>query len=154
MERRIKAALGLLFLGVMTSAGQSTDAGKMVITSKKLEFDYRRSIAVFEEDVVVVDPQMRLQSEKLNVIFDGTNDVKAVTATGDVHIWHADKTATCRRAIYLAESGQVILQGDAELSRGRDTVKGDEITFWLNEERMSCKPGYLVIFPDEDEDRQ
>lgn len=122
-----------------------------VITSKTLTFDYQRSIAVFENDVVVVDPQIRMEADKLNVVFDRTNDVKSVTATGGVQLWHADKQASCNRAIYIARTGEVILQGDAKVSRAADVVAGNEITFWLNDDRMTCKPGHVIFYPEQRE---
>jgi len=118
-----------------------------VITSKTLTFDYQRSIAVFQDDVVVVDPQIRMESDKLNVVFDQTNDVKSVTASGAVQLWHADKRASCDRAIYIARTGEVILQGDARVMREGDVVAGNEIVFWLNEDRMICKPGHVIFYP-------
>jgi lipopolysaccharide export system protein LptA len=122
-----------------------------VITSRILDFDYQRYIAVFEGDVVVVDPRIRIESDKLTVLFDKGNEIKSATAVGDVHLYHEDKTATCRKAIYLAKSGEVLLTGDARLVRGQDSVTGTKITFWLNEDRVTCQPGRLTIFPRSDE---
>lgn len=119
------------------------------ITSGQLTYDYKRSIAVFEHDVVVVDPQVRIESDTLTVLFGGTNEIKSVTALGNVRMFSEGRTAAARKAIYIAASGEILLTGDAKLSRANDTVEGDEITFWLNEERVLCKPGRLVIYPDE-----
>ncbi|MDA0990600.1 MAG: hypothetical protein O3A51_07600 [Verrucomicrobia bacterium] len=119
-----------------------------VITSQRLSFDYRRMIAVFEEDVVVVDPQIRMESDRLNVLFEGSNQVKSITASGNVQMWHEDKTATCNRAIYVSRTSEVILQGEATLNRGGDSVMGDEITFSLIDDRMTCTPGRLIIGPN------
>lgn len=124
--------------------------GMTEITSAELTYDYKRSIAVFETDVVVVDPQVRIASDTLTVLFDGTNQIKSVTALGNVRIRSDGKRATCRKAIYIAATGEVILTGDAKLMRGTDSVMGQHITFWLNEERVVCKPGRLVIYPDEE----
>ena len=133
-------------------AGASAAAAKLadptVITAKTLKFDYKRSIATFEDDVVVVDPEVRMEADKLSVVFNQTNEIKAVTATGDVRLWHDDKLASCRRAIYMARTGEVILQGDAKVARGTDVVAGNEITFWLHEDKMTCKPGHVVFYPE------
>lgn len=120
-----------------------------VITSKNLTFDYKRSIAVFKKNVVMDDPKARIESDKLNVLFQGTNDVKSVTAVGNVRLWHNDKTATCQRAIYMAKADKVILTGDAKLNRDNDSLMGDIITFRLDEDKVSCKRARLIIFPEE-----
>ena len=128
-------------------AAKAKLAEPTVITAKSLKFDYKRSMATFEGDVVVVDPEVRMEDDKLNVVFGQTNELKAVTATGDVRLWHEDKLASCRRAIYMARTGEVILQGDAKVARGTDVVAGNEITFWLHEDRMICKPGHVIFYP-------
>ena len=137
-----------------TQAGRQTEkwpqAGtNTVITSKHLTFDYSRYIAVFEEDVVVVDPQITIKSDKLTVRFDSTNSVKSVTAVGNVRLRQGDKTGSCEKAIYVARTGEIILLGDARLNRGSDSVIGRQITFWINEDRLTCEPGHLIIFPKE-----
>ena len=128
---------------------QASGTNVTVITSERLEFDYKRYIAVFEENVVVVDPRVRIETDHLVVCFDGTNDVKSVTALGNVRIRSEDKRGYCRKAVYVARTGEVVMTGDAKLHRSKDSVMGDLITFWLDEERMKCTPGRLIIYPKE-----
>jgi len=115
------------------------------VTAQRLSFDYKRYIAVFEEDVIVEDPEVRIEADKLVVIFDQANEIRSATALGNVRIRNEDRVATCGKAIYIKKNGEVILTVDPELKRGDDMVKGDKITFWLNEDRMVCEPGMLVI---------
>jgi lipopolysaccharide export system protein LptA len=129
---------------VATAAGTNGT----VITAQKLTYDYKRSIAVFEGDVVVVDPQMRMTADKMIVVFEGTNSVKTLTAQGNVHITSEDREATCTTAVYKNLGGEVIMTGTPLLKRGRDTLTGDKITFWINEERVVSEPGVLTIFPE------
>lgn len=116
------------------NAGAGTN--KTVITADHLTVDYRRNRAEFEKHVVVVDPQIRIESDKLVVDFDKENNIQTATASGTVKLWQADKTGSCRQAVYDAKTGEVRLIGDAALRRGRDTVKGDKITFSLNDDKM------------------
>ncbi len=143
------AAVGVVALAVVPAALAQTGTGtqETIITAKRLDFDYARFIAVFEGNVVVVDPQVRMEADRMNVVFEGSNAVKSVTATGRVRLWQDDKVATCQRAVYVARAGEVVLRGDAVLTRGNDKVFGDEITFWLFEDRMTSTPGRLVIGP-------
>lgn len=139
-----------LVLCLTAAAGWASAAtNQTVITSKTLDFDYGRMIAVFRDNVVVVDPQMRMDCDQLTVIFERTNDVKSITAAGNVRVRHQDKTATGKKGIYLAREAKVLLIGDATLARGSDVVKGNEITFWLNEDRMEVGGGQatMVITP-------
>lgn len=149
MRRVFWLVLAAVFGWGMVAGAQTALPGGTTINAKTLSFDYKRFTAVFEGNVVVVDPQVRMEADRLNVIFEGSNEVKSVAASGNVRMWHEDKTATCDRAIYVSRSGEVILRGGATLRRGDDRVMGDEITFWLNEERMTCTPGRLIIAPKE-----
>ena len=91
-----------------------------------------------------------MESDKLTVLFEGTNNVKSVTALGRVRMRSGDKTANCRKAVYLARTGEVLLTGAVRLMQGRDTVTGDSVTFWLDEERIEVSPATLTIFPKRD----
>ncbi|MDE0837875.1 MAG: hypothetical protein OSB41_02385 [Kiritimatiellae bacterium] len=131
--------------GAAPEKAQDVTLKKTIIKSNELTFDYKKSTAIFVGDVFVQDPGIKMTSDKMNVLFDSTNEVKSVTASGNVRLWHDDITATCKRAIYQAQKGEVILLGNARLKRGDDLLKGDEITFWLDKEIIKCKPGYLEI---------
>jgi lipopolysaccharide transport protein LptA len=150
MIKQAGCILIALAAGVAAGRGQSEQAtNPTVITSRTLTFDYKRSVAILEGDVDVADPQMKMKTDKLNVLFDATNSVKAVVAIGNVRLWYQDKTATCRHAVYIARTGEVTMTGNATLKREKDTVSGDEIVFRLNDDRMTCSPGHLVIYPQE-----
>jgi lipopolysaccharide transport protein LptA len=137
------AVLGLALAGTVRGEPE----GATVITSKQLTYDYQRSVAVFEGEVLVVDPEVRMEADRMNVTFAETNAIKSVAASGNVRVVHADKSATCDRAVYVADTGEVVLRGNADLKQANDRVMGDEITFWLHEERMTCTPGKLIIGP-------
>ena len=144
----------LLGLGVAVAAiAQDPPSGatnKTVITSDKLSFDYKRYVAVFDGNVVVNDPKIHIESDQLTVIFNTTNDVKSVTAVGKVRLCSEDKVATCNKAVYMADTEQVFLTGNAVLTRGKDMVKdtvtGEEITFFLHEEKVVVAKRATLVF--------
>ena len=137
--------------GQFVPAGEETNkTTKTVITADEMSYDYKRSIAIFQDNVVVDDPQVNLESDTLTVLFNSTNEIKSITAVGNVVITSEDKKATCNKAIYIAQTGEVLLSGNAVLHRASDTLEGRQITFWVNEERVLCKPGKLIIYSDKD----
>lgn len=129
--------------------GAAADANKTVITAKRASFDYKSSIAEFVGDVVVVDPEVTMNSDKLTVFFDGSNDVKSVVALGNVRLRYQGKAATCKKAVYIAKDGYIAMSGDATIREGRDTIVGKVIQIWIRDEKMTVEPGRLVIYPDE-----
>jgi lipopolysaccharide export system protein LptA len=118
-----------------------------VITSDTLVFDYGKMTAVFEGHVVVVDPEVTMTAAALIVRFDASNNVESVVASGGVEVKQLDRTGRCDQAVYTARNGSIVMTGKAELRRALDAMQGDEIQIYVNDERVLCKPGKLVIFP-------
>lgn len=109
------------------------------ITAERFEFDYKSMVAVFDENVEVKHPQFYLRSDRAFVFFDSTNDVKNILVTGNVEMTNENRRATCDRALYSREEGTLVMTGEtqsAKLSRGFDSVAGDQITVWIADERM------------------
>ena len=121
------------------------DAIQTVITSDQLEFDYKRSISIFTGNVVVDDPALHLTSDRLVVMFDSTNQVRSLTASGNVHLTSEDREGRCDRLVYLTISGEIVMTGNAVITRAGDSVSGDLIKIWRDDERMEVKPGRLTI---------
>jgi lipopolysaccharide export system protein LptA len=134
---------------VEAPAADPAEADLTVITSEKLTFDYAKHYAIFEQNVVVTDPEMKILADKLTVFFDDKNKAKTVKAEGQVYLLQADKKSKSDFATYDVASGEIVLTGTPQVTRGRDTLTGDTITFWRNENKMVCKPrARLVIYPD------
>ena len=144
--------LAALLLGV-PGVVKAAELSRTVITSDNLAFDYERMIAIFEGNVEIEDPDVRITADRMLMFFEGTNKVRSVTATGNVRFWQGDRSATCKRAIYVSRTGEVILSGDATLSQGKDSVTGDEITLQLHYNSMKVTPAKLVIFAEEGKSR-
>ncbi len=134
-------------LGGVVHGQSTTNDQKTVITSESLMFDYGRSTCVFEGDVVVTEPRVKLECDKLYVFFDATNNVDSVVATDAVKVTQENKVGTCDKAVYTSKTGAIVMTGNATLRRGRDSINGDEITIYVNSEKVTCKPGRLVVFP-------
>ncbi len=132
-------------LGALEQAG-----GVTIITSDKLTFDYNKRYALFEGNVVVTDPKMKLNGRVLTVRFDQKNEVESIIAKGDVRIQMQDKHSESALATYDVALGKITLEGNPRVMRGRDILEGDRIVFWRNENKMVCEPrARLIIFPDE-----
>ncbi len=137
----VTAALGTL--RAQDQAGEET-----VITADTLLFDYQQRMCVFEGNVVVVDPRMRMESQKLHVFFDTSNNVESVVATESVKVVQEDRVATCGRAVYTAGNGAIVMTVNPVLTRGRDQLRGDEIRIYVHSEKVIASPAArLVVFP-------
>lgn len=132
-------------------AGDLEDAADLtVITSDKLTFDYQQHFAYFQDNVVVVDPEMKLLADRMTVTFSGSNKVTEIKAEGRVYIIQEDKQARSDVAIYNVQQGVIVLTGKPQVTRGKDILTGDKITFWRDQNKMIVEPrARLVIHPQD-----
>ncbi len=122
---------------VFGSKKRDPNAGPTVITSDKLEFDYKEFIALFDGHVVVTDPEFTLKADKMLVFFENTNEVKRVDAVGNVFLKSGDMTARCGKATYTSKNSQVLIQNDNPLvTKGENRITGDKMSIWLKEQRV------------------
>jgi lipopolysaccharide export system protein LptA len=145
----VAGAVGALAQAPGQEATLAADKDATVITSDRLTFDYSKHYALFERNVVVIDPEMRLTADRLTVQFDESGKAKVIKAEGQVQINQVDKAAFAQVATYDVENGKIVLAGKPRVTRGRDTMEGEIITFWRDENKMSCQSrARLVIHPD------
>ena len=127
---------------VFGSKKRDPNAGPTVITSDKLEFDYKEFIALFDGHVVVTDPEFTLKADKMLVFFENTNEVKRVDAVGNVYLKSGDMTARCGKATYTSKNSQVLIQNDNPLvTKGENRITGDKMSIWLKEQRVVVESG-------------
>lgn len=141
--------------GRARAAEAETAADLTVITSDKLTFDYTERFALFDGNVVVVDPQMKLYADKMTVLFSASNRISEIKAEGKVYIVQDDKRARADVAQYNVDQGIIVLTGKPQVTRGEDILTGDKITFWRNDNKMLVEPrARLVINPQDGQARQ
>ena len=126
-----------------------------VITSDRLIYDYKQKFALFEGNVVVVDPRIKITADKMTVFFTPSNKVSAIKCEGRVVIQQTDKVARAALATYDVASGDIVLTGGRpSVQSGKDTLTGDPIIFnrdrnTVRVEGTQQKPR-LVIVPGND----
>jgi lipopolysaccharide transport protein LptA len=117
------------------------------ITDKKLPVHFtgeglsgsrEKGFAEIHKNVVVTQGDLRLASEKAEVYYDEiTNDIVKIIVKGNVKMLRNSKEAgeTVRansdRAEFDAQAQKVLLQGNAELFRGQDVMRGQSISYDL-----------------------
>ncbi|HDS17179.1 MAG TPA: lipopolysaccharide transport periplasmic protein LptA [Proteobacteria bacterium] len=124
------------------------------IVADQLDFDQKKKEALFSGKVVARQAETELHAEKLKLVFAGEEQrLEEVIATGaKVVIRLEGKKALCRRMHYFAGERKIILSGEPTLDDGRNVIAGEEILFFLDEERSVVKSGAqqrvkTTIFP-------
>jgi lipopolysaccharide export system protein LptA len=156
MMRRWIAIAAVLAGPALGARGEAEDLPAAedltVITSERLTFDYKAHYALFEENVVVVDPEMKIFADRMTVKFDDHNKAQTITAEGRVNIIQEDKKARSETATYEVATGKIVLRGSPRVTQGKDILTAETITFWRDENKMLCEPkARLIIYPKEGE---
>ncbi len=126
------------------------DPEATVITSESLVYEGENMVAVFKNEVRVIDPRIRLSADKMTVRFGEDNSIIHIEAEGDVYIVQEDRQSWSQMAAYDVPTGEIVLDGDPLIRRGMDMLQGDRITFWRDESRIVCEPhARLTVVPDE-----
>lgn len=125
-----------------------------VITSDKLTFDYRQNFALFEEDVLVVDPEMKMVCDKLVVWFDEDGEAKTIKAEGHVKMTQEDKVIESGEAVYDLELHRIVLTKSPRVQQGLNYMEGTVITYYVDTDVMVCEPqAKVALFPASDKKR-
>ena len=127
----------------VTDPVQATN--QTVITSKRMSYDYPKRMAVFEDEVVVEDPQVHITADTITATFDTNNAPEMVTAVGHVRIVQKDRVATGGRAGYSVRTGLLVLTVKPRIWRGNDVLEGSRILFNRDDDKVTCENPRLWI---------
>lgn len=122
------------------SSGVSDRGQPLEITSNRLESDGGLRQVVFLGNVVAKQGSLTIKASKLVVYYQGEgNQVSKVEAIGDVTITKDNRIATGGRGVYEVGNETIVMTGSPRVQQGENSVEGDEIAFFLNQDRSIVK---------------
>lgn len=140
------------FFGVEMKAGdKDAPQRETEITAKKIDFDKKEGIILFDGNVVVDDAQFIMHADRLIVFLEKeTDDVSQILAMGNVDIKNELRHAICVKAVYTKKDAQIVMTADEEDENSvvhletnaetAGTVKGYKVVIWLDDERVQVLP--------------
>jgi lipopolysaccharide export system protein LptA len=134
--------LNVLLTGAAWSQTTVSGVGSapLEITSQRLEADGALREVVFSGKVVAVQDGMIIRSNKLIVrYFASREEISSVEAVGEVRIEKSGRIATAGRGLYEVAEGTVVLTETPRVQQGENSIEGDEIVFFLEEDRSIVK---------------
>jgi lipopolysaccharide export system protein LptA len=112
------------------------------ITSDTVEGDQKQNTVTFKGNVVAKQEDMTLYANTLIIIYDpDTKKLKEIIAIGNVKVIQLDRRATGQKATFDQDENKVVLDGDAVVREGANVIRGERITFYVEEERSVVEPG-------------
>ncbi|GMR04727.1 MAG: hypothetical protein BMS9Abin23_0632 [Thermodesulfobacteriota bacterium] len=124
----------------------------IVVTSDTMEASRNDRLVIFRGNVSAREDFL-MCSDELYLRYNDANEIREIDARGGVRIFRDQDTSVSDRAVYDRISRVMVLTGNAEVVRCADTVKGDKITFYLDDDRAFVEGGEdgrvsAVIMPD------
>lgn len=123
----------------------------ITIKSNELSADNKGKTALFTGKVVAKQGDVTIFCDKMTVYYGAVQgDVDKILADGNVRIVQENRTGLAAHAVYESKEGKVTLTGGApKVMQGADTVSGEVITYFIDEDRSNVTGGRVeaVIHP-------
>lgn len=107
------------------------------ISADRLEFSYGKGLLRYEGNVRVEHAGATIHARSLEVAFEpeGQRSLKKITARGDVEVLNGDESARGELAEYDPAAATIVLSSNARLGSGPNSLSGERVVVYLNEER-------------------
>ena len=135
---------------------QSQKRGPVEVTSDRLEIDDVAQTIVFAGNAIATQDDVTIYGDRLTVKYTGEKrEIEQVTVEGTVRIVQGTRVATGAKAILFHAEERIVLTGSPKVSDGNNSVQGQEITIYLNNQRSVVTGGAdgrvnAVFTPQED----
>lgn len=157
------------------AAGLGKSKEPIVVTSDRLEYDYKSNVVVYRGGVLATQGRLKINSDTLTVTFadgsegsagtaapqgglalgGGSARLREIVAVGTVRIEDGTRWATGGRAVFDQTNRTLVLSENPMLHDGANEVLGDRVIVYLDEDRSVVEGGRkrvkAVLYPDRDE---
>jgi len=140
-EKSGGAKSGAKALNTGKGFGFTSSRAPIDITSDTVEADQKQNTATFKGNVVAKQEDVTLYANTLLIIYDpDTKKLKEIIATGNVKVVQMERRATGQKVTFDQDKNKVVLDGDAVVREGTNVIRGERITFYVEEERSVVEP--------------
>lgn len=133
-----------VFLQSVTFSAAHKDRSSLPITikSNELAADNKGKTAVFTGKVVAKQGDVTIYADRLTINYgDKKNDVEKIEADGNVRIVQENRFGTASHAVYENKLGRITLTGNPKVTQGADTMSGNTITYFIDDDRSEVSSG-------------
>lgn len=136
------------------SASDPSNDRFIYLTAGNGTYDQVNETVEFQDDVKMRWGIWKTRSNSLRMELDPvTGELQGANALGDVEVHHESFTANGHSLTYTPETSILVLRGTEEskcrVTQGERGSQGDEIRFFVNENRFVIENGISVIMPSE-----
>ncbi|MDD6088458.1 MAG: LptA/OstA family protein [Desulfovibrionaceae bacterium] len=154
MKKRLWIGAALLLLGAVAvqAAPDRIDASASTrITADRMVYSEEKQRVIFENNVMVERPDMKLRAGRLTVYLkpkkmpDGSEgvipggmenaEIDRIVAEQNVRMEHGDRRGTCSVATYVPSRELLTMEGNPVLTDGESTLSGKIVRYYAAERR-------------------
>ena len=134
----MKYKLSLIFLlFALIIGGQAKETkSPIVIEADELTFNSKENIAVYKGHAKVRKEDLILKADRIEVKLDKKGDIQRLVAYGNVYFKKGTTWGKAQSSQLLRDKDLIVLKGNAELHQGNAMVEGEEIIFYIKEQRV------------------
>ncbi|MEE4189012.1 MAG: lipopolysaccharide transport periplasmic protein LptA [Roseobacter sp.] len=104
------------------------------VTSERLAVDQAAGRAVFTQNVLIIQGEMRLSADEVTVIYDTVaQGIAQIEAVGNVILISGEDAAESERADYYVNDGTIVMTGNVLVAQGPSALTSDEMTVQLDD---------------------
>jgi lipopolysaccharide export system protein LptA len=115
------------------------------IEADRSQWDLKGRTVLFEGNVRTTRGEMHMVCDQLDVQLGEGDAIETAAAQGAIRVTHAERVATGERAELFADRGELIITGNPIVVEGGNSLAGERITLWLDDDRMDCEACTLVM---------
>lgn len=127
---------GLAAQGTQVAFGaiQQNSGLPVEVTSDNLSIDQTAGTAIFTDNVVIVQGEMRLSADRVLVVYDTeVQGIDRIEATGNVILISGEDAAESERADYNVDDGTIVMTGNVLVAQGPSALTADTMTVRLDD---------------------
>ena len=122
--------------------GLNSSRAPIDITSDTVEANQKQSTVTFKGNVIAKQEDTTLYANTLVIYYDQeTKKLKEIVATGNVKVVRVDQRATSKKATFSQSENKVVFDGEAVVREGENVIRGERITYYIDEERSVVEGG-------------
>ena len=117
----------------------NSERGPVEISADQLEVRQPDKLAIFTGNVVAIQGNLNLKSDRMTVYYrgadeqkDGKESVSRIDVDGNVFITNPSETASGDKGIYDVDNNEIRLLGNVTLTRAENVLKGSALIYNLD----------------------
>ena len=128
--------------GAAMGFGLTATRAPIDITSDTVEASQKQNSVTFKGNVVAKQEDITLYANTLLIYYDPeTKKLKEIVAMGNVKVVQLERRATSQKATFHQDENKVVLDGEAVVREGENVIRGEKITYYVDEERSVVEGG-------------